>query len=75
MKKHVALGAAMLLTLGTAVASTLIYGSEQVQRRHAIETHENKVATAEGLEASPDMIAIWKATAVSVEYIAPKVPI
>jgi hypothetical protein len=75
MKKHFALGTAMLLTLGTAVASTLIYGSEQSQRRHAIDTHENKVATSEGLEASPEMIAMWKATAASVEYVAPKVPI
>ncbi|HEX7013382.1 MAG TPA: hypothetical protein VF161_11570 [Steroidobacteraceae bacterium] len=77
MKKYLALATAMLLTLGTAVAGTLIYGngSEQSQRRHAIDTHENKVATSEGWEASPEMIAMWKATAASVEYVAPKVPI
>ena len=77
MKKRIALGAAMLLTLGTAVAGTFLYGHEQAAMEQVAEQQitlpsDNQPATQ---SVTPEMIAMWKATAASTDYEAPKAPI
>jgi hypothetical protein len=76
MKKRIALGAAMLLTLGTAVAGTFLYGHEQAVERMAEQKitlpSDNQPTTQ---RVTPEMIAMWKATAASTDYEAPKAPI
>lgn len=72
MKTRIAFGAGLLLTLGTAVAGTFIYGKGQSQ--NSIEPYQPAV-TVDSQDVTPEMIAMWKATAVSTDYIAPKVPI
>ena len=69
MKKRIALAfAGLLLTLGTAVAGTLIYGHGQ---KESLDSYQPATAR----QVTPEMIAMWKATAASSDYIAPKVPI
>lgn len=79
MKKRIALGAAMLLTLGTAVAGTILYGHEQASRERVAEkqiTLPSDTLAGSGRQAvTPEMIAMWKATAASTDYEAPKAPI
>ncbi|WP_129776866.1 hypothetical protein [Peristeroidobacter soli] len=77
MKKRIAVGAAMLLTLGTAVASTFLYGHEPAARERMVEKQitlpsDNQPSTQ---TVTPEMIAMWKATAASTDYEAPKAPI
>jgi hypothetical protein len=77
MKKRIALGAAMLLTLGTAVAGTFLYGHEQAAMEKVAEQQitlpsDNQPSPQ---TVTPDMIAMWKATAASTDYEAPKAPI
>ena len=70
MKTRIAVGAGLLLTLGTAMAGTLIYG----QGRSA--GLQPDVATISSTtEVTPEMIAMWRATASADDYIAPKVPL
>ncbi|HEY5754477.1 MAG TPA: hypothetical protein VIU34_01580 [Steroidobacter sp.] len=78
MKKRIALGAAMLLTLGTAVAGTFLYGHEQAAMEQVAEQQitlpsDNQQPSTQSV--TPDMIAMWKATAASTDYEAPKAPI
>jgi hypothetical protein len=68
MKTRIAVGAGLLLTLGTAMAGTLIYG----QGHSAASQPEALSATT---QVTPEMIAMWRATANSDDYIAPKVPL
>jgi hypothetical protein len=77
MKKRIALGTAMLLTLGTAVAGTFLYGHEQAATDQMAEQQitlpsDNQPSTQ---TVTPEMIAMWKATAASTDYEAPKAPI
>lgn len=74
MKKRIALGAAMLLTLGTAVAGTFLYGHEQAAMIEAQITlpSDNQLPAQ---SVTPQQIAMWKATAASTDYEAPKAPI
>lgn len=73
MKTYIALGTALLLTLGTAVAGTLLYGDDQpVQTTDSYQPASTAVAQP---QVTPELIAMWKATAASTDYIAPKVPI
>ena len=63
MKKRIALGAAMLLTLGTAVAGTILYGHEQttlVEQQITLPSD-----TVSSSSVTPEQIAMWKATATS----------
>ena len=70
MKTHLTLGAALLLTLGSAVAGTLMYSPATSGSNALVE------ATAPQVEqVSAETIAMWKATAASTDYVAPKVPI
>jgi hypothetical protein len=78
MKKRIALGGAMLLTLGTAVAGTLLYGHEQTamveqmaEQRITLPSDNQPSAPS----VTPEQIAMWKATAASTDYEAPKAPI
>ncbi|HEY0941621.1 MAG TPA: hypothetical protein VGE08_16080 [Steroidobacter sp.] len=74
MKKRIALGSVMLLSLGTAVGSTFFYGQE----RAATETVQITLPSDHDPAApsvTPEMIAMWKATAASTDYVAPKAPI
>jgi UPF0716 family protein affecting phage T7 exclusion len=71
MHKRIALGTALLLTLGTAVAGTLMYGHEPVDT--TLQTVES--ATVAESAPTPEMIAVWKATATSADYVSAKLPI
>lgn len=73
MKKRMAFGAVML-TLGTAAAA----GSFLYNHDHANETV--RITLPSDFEpapqhVTPEMIAMWKATAASTDYQAPKPPI
>lgn len=70
MKTRIALGTVMLLTLGSAVAGSFIYGG-----RAALRTEVTVAAPVISKEVTPEMIALWKATATSSDYTAPRVPI
>ena len=75
MTKRIALGAALLLTLGTAVASgTFFYGHEPVAET-AVQITLPSDHEPVSHEVTPEMIAMWKATAASTDYEAPKAPI
>lgn len=74
MKTRIAFGATLLLTLGTAVAGTFFYGHEPVvaeTTRITLPSDNDPVSQ----EVTPEMIAMWKATAASTDYEAPKAPI
>jgi len=72
MRTRIALGAGLLLTLGTAVAGTLMYGRGATEAAGLYSTRD---AAPPAEEVTAETIALWKATAASMDYIAPKVPI
>jgi hypothetical protein len=72
MKTRIALGTGLLLTIGSAVAGSLLYGQGQSASAGAYEAVA--VATT-AAEVTPEMIAMWKVTAASSGYTAPRVPI
>ncbi|GFE90343.1 hypothetical protein [Steroidobacter agaridevorans] len=79
-KRRIALGAAMLLTLGTAVASTFLYGHEQAAmvEQQQITLPSDTLTSEQGSSVStvtPEQIAMWKATAASTDYEGLKAPI
>ena len=69
MKTRIALGAGLLLTIGSAVAGTLMYGQGRVEPIVPLVT---PVAQQ---EVTPQMIAMWKAAPTASDYVAPRVPI
>ena len=71
MKKHILLGTTLLLTVCTAVAGTFMYGQGSSA---AVDSYAPAGSVAEELP-SPQTIAMWKATATTSDYIAPKAPI
>ena len=72
MKTRIVVGAGLLLTLSTAVAGTLMYGSTVAQTG---EVAVPMTITAE-TPVTPAMLAMWSAqTDEDDDYIAPKVPI
>jgi hypothetical protein len=71
MKKHILVGLSLLLTLGTAVAGTLMYG----QGSTATPKSDAPVSIVALEQPSQATIEMWKATASSSDYIAPKAPI
>jgi hypothetical protein len=71
LKKRIALGSALLLTLGTAVAGTLMYGQEPVDTTLR-SIGSNTVADS---APTPEMIEAWKATAASADTVSVKLPI
>jgi hypothetical protein len=73
MKKHIVVGSALLLTLGTAVASTFMYGDDRSQPALNADSFASEMQVQS--ELTPELIALWKASAASADSIAPKVPI
>lgn len=73
MKKHIALGATLLLSLGTAVAGTFLYGQEPVTETVQITLPSDSEPASQ--QVTSEMIAMWKATAASTDYSAQKAPI
>lgn len=74
MKKHIAFVATgLLLTLGTAVAGNFLYGHEPVGETVQITLPSDHDPAAQ--RVTPEMIAMWKATAASTDYEATKAPI
>ena len=71
MKKHILVGTTLLLTVCTAVAGTFMYGQGSSA---TIDSYTPAGRVAEELP-SAETIAMWKATANSSDYIAPKAPI
>jgi hypothetical protein len=70
---RILIGTGLLLTVGTAVAGTLLYG--QGTPAAADEVSPALTLSASSV-ASPEMIASWAATdGFDDDYIAPKVPI
>jgi hypothetical protein len=70
MKTRIALGASLLLMIGSAVAGTLMFGQSRVEPASV-----STVAPVAQQEVTPQMIAMWKATATPSDYIAPRAPI
>ena len=71
MKKHILVGTTLLLTVCTAVAGTFKYGHGSSA---AIDSYSPSGSVAQE-QPSAETIALWKATANSSDYIAPKAPI
>jgi hypothetical protein len=72
MKTKITVGAAMLLTLGSALAGGLIYKQDK-----SIETnvYEPSSVSVDSREVTPEMILKWKATAATSDYSPPMLPI
>jgi hypothetical protein len=72
MKIKITIGAAMLLTLGSALAGGLI-----LQKDRASNTAEfvPAAASVDLREVTPEMLARWKATASTADYSPPMLPI
>lgn len=72
MNIRIMLGTGLLLTVGTAVAGTLLYG--QGAPASAVEGAPLVTLSATS-EVTPEMLAAWAATDSADDYLAPKVPI
>jgi hypothetical protein len=74
-KRHVVFAATLFLTLGTAVAAgSLMYNDNQPAGQQLGESISPDTATV--LRSVPlETVEMWKATAMSNDYIAPKAPI
>ena len=67
MNMRIALGAALLLALGSAVGSA------------AVKTHTDDanadVTGVSATDVTPETLAMWKATAATADYTPPRLPI
>lgn len=73
MTKRIALAAALLLTLGTATgAGSFFYGHEQAETAQITLPSDHEPAVQ---QVTPEMIAMWKATAASTDSAGLKAPI
>ena len=72
MNIRILLGTGLLLTLGTAVAGTLLYGQGAPAASRELDA---PIALSATSTASPEMLATWAAAASDDDYVAPKVPI
>ena len=72
MKTRIALGATLLLTIGSAVAGTLIYAQ---QDQPLAPADDARVMEQAQTEVTPEMIAAWKSTAAVSDYTTPRLPI
>lgn len=73
MKKRMAFGA-LLLTLGTAAAAgSFLYGNGRVDETAHITLPSDSQPGSQ--QVTPEMIAMWKATAASADYAVQKAPI
>ena len=70
MKTRIAVvGAGLLLTLGSAVAGSLMYGQGRA------EVVVPAIKSMDQEQVTPEMIASWKFSSKSSDYIAPRRPI
>ena len=69
---QIAVSAGLLLALGTAVAGSLISGNGSSAVVAAAATADTAATVS---AVSPETIELWKLTAASNDYVAPKVPI
>jgi hypothetical protein len=72
MNVRILLGTGLLLTVGTAVAGTLIYGQSAPAATPVLSP---AVALSATSAVTPEMMATWAAADSPDDYIAPKVPI
>jgi hypothetical protein len=72
MKTKITVGAALLLSLGSALAGGMIY---QKDKSPGTAEFEPAAMSVEGGELTPELIAKWKATAATVDYSPPMLPI
>lgn len=72
MKSRIVVGATLLLTLGSAVAGSFLYGQGRVA---AAEPQWPVAVVPAEQSVTPELIAMWKATAASSDYTAPRMPI
>ena len=68
MTKRIAVGVGLLLTLGSALGGTFIYAQSG-------SVNTAPVGLIDQQPPSPYMIAMWKATATSTQFVSPKVPL
>ena len=73
MKTRIVMGAAMLLSLGSAVAGGMIYVKDK--SGSAVSQLNVSPVAVEALELTPETIAKWKATAATADYSPPMLPI
>jgi hypothetical protein len=72
MKTRLAVAAGMLLTLTTAASGSLLRGAQEVQsdpRQPSLQ------APPMAAEATPEPVAVWKASASTADYVPYKLPI
>ena len=72
MKTRITVGAAMLLTLGSALAGGLIF---QPERSSPANEFAPVATNDDSHSVTPEMIAKWKATAATADYTPPMLPI
>ncbi len=73
MKTKITIGAAMLLTLGSALAGGMIYSKDKPAG--STQAVEGAAASIDTAEITPELIAKWKATSATVDYSPPMLPI
>lgn len=74
MRTKITVGAALLLTLGSALAGGMIYQKEKSPAA-TIEAIKPAAVMTDADEVTPEMIAKWKATAGTAEYTPAMLPI
>ena len=72
MKIKITVGAAMLLSLGSALAGGIMFPKEGSSVSSEIVPAAASVAAR---EVTPEMLAKWKATAATADYSPPMLPI
>ena len=72
MKIKITVGAAMLLSLGSALAGGIMFPKEGSSVSSEIVPVTASVAAR---EVTPEMLAKWKATAATADYSPPMLPI
>ena len=73
MKTKITIGAAMLLTLGSALAGGMIYTKDK--SANVAPEFEATTVSIEAGDVTPEMIAKWKATSATADYTPPMLPI
>ena len=70
MKTRIAVGAGLLLMIGSAVAGTMMYGQGRAE-----PARDSAVVPVAQQQITPETMAVWKATATPADYISPRTPI
>jgi hypothetical protein len=68
MKTKIAVGTALLLTIGSAVAGTMMYGQGRAESAPVVAPIAQQSPAAE-------VVGTWKVAAMPADYIAPRAPI